>query len=378
MTTYFDYAATCPIDEEALEAYMKASKEFYGNTSSLHDAGTKAAKLLEHCRTSLANLMNVKSEGIYFTSGGTESNVIGIQALLDAHPGNHIIASAAEHSSIQHLLEKLEQEGYEISRVSLTPEGILDIKELESLIREETALVTIQHVNADIGTVQPIQRIHTLCKKWGSLFHSDCVQSFGKVDLASAAPYFDSFSISSHKVYGPKGVGAVYIRPSLSFQPLLPNVIHESGVRAGTVNTPGIAGFLVAADKSVASLEEHQSVIRKRKEYFMELLTEAAGELTVLGGLNEVPILGLCIKGMDGQWAMLEANRKGYAFSTGSACQVRSEGPPQTLLSMGFSEQNAKTFIRLSFSHLHSEEDVKGLADCLKQIMADQVRKVNV
>ncbi|ARI78967.1 IscS subfamily cysteine desulfurase [Halobacillus mangrovi] len=376
MTTYFDYAATCPIQEEALEAYIRGSREFYGNTSSLHDAGTKASALLEHCRKTFSTLINAEAEGIYFTSGGTESNIIGLQALLDAHPGNHIIASDAEHSSIQNLLTKFEQEGYEVSRVPLTSAGFVDVNQLEELMSKDTAIVTIQHVNADIGTIQPIQRIHSLCKKWGSLFHSDCVQSFGKIDLTAITPYLDSLSISSHKVYGPKGVGAVYIRPSLSFMPLLPNTTHESGVRAGTLNTPGVAGFTVAAEHCVHTLEEHQTIIQKHKEYFLELMGEVSSELTIFGELNEVPILGLGIDGTDGQWTMLEANRKGYAFSTGSACQARSDGPPKTLLSMGVSEQEAKTFIRLSFSHLHSKEDIEGLAMCLKKVIADRKSKV--
>ncbi|MGI8316377.1 IscS subfamily cysteine desulfurase [Halobacillus mangrovi] len=376
MTTYFDYAATCPIQEEALEAYMRSSREFYGNTSSLHDVGTKASTLLEHCRKTFSRLINAEAEGIYFTSGGTESNVLGLHALLDAHPGTHIIASEAEHSSIQNLLTKFEREGYEVSRVPLTSSGYVDVNQLEELMREDTALVTIQHVNADIGTIQPIERIHTLCKKSGSLFHSDCVQSFGKIDLTSITPYLDSLSISSHKVYGPKGVGAVYIRPSLSFRALLPNTTHESGVRAGTVNTPGVAGFTVAADHCVKLIEEHQVIIQKHKKYFLEVIGEVSSEITVFGELNEVPILGLGINGIDGQWTMLEANRKGYAFSTGSACQARSDGPPKTLLSMGVSEQEAKTFIRLSFSHLHSKEDIEGLANCLKKVMADRKSKV--
>ncbi|MFZ0473987.1 MAG: IscS subfamily cysteine desulfurase [Halobacillus sp.] len=371
MSTYFDYAATCPIDEEALEAYVKASSEFYGNTRSLHDPGTKAEVLLSHCRKTLANLLGVNKEGIYFTSGGTESNLLAMEGLMKAGKGNHLITSAAEHSSVINSAKKLEADGYEISWVPLTMEGTIDVRELENLMRENTVLVCIQHVNSDIGTIQPIRRIRKVCDEWGALLHSDCVQSFGKVDLNSITPYLDSFSLSSHKVYGPKGVGALYINPSVSFQPLLPNGTHESGVRAGTINTPGIAAFTTAAAKSIRELHKRQSKIESLKREFLTALKDIRNHITVVcESVNSVPIIGLCMHGLEGHWVMLEANRHGYAFSTGSACQVRSEGSPSILEAVGISGEEAKSFIRLSFSHEQTSADIQGLVECLKEIVS--------
>ncbi|SFG18818.1 cysteine desulfurase [Halobacillus alkaliphilus] len=372
MSSYFDYAATCPIDEEALEAYVKASREFYGNTRSLHDSGTKAEVLLSHCRKTLANLLGVNKEGIYFTSGGTESNLLAMEGLMKAGKGNHLITSAAEHSSVKNSAEKLEADGYEVSWVPLTKDGTIDVSELENLMREDTVLVCIQHVNSDIGTIQPIGRIREVCDKWGAWLHSDCVQSFGKVELNSIIPCLDSFSLSSHKIYGPKGSGALYISPSVSFQPLLPNGTHEAGVRAGTVNTPGIAAFTTAAAKSIRELQERQTKIKALKREFLTALKDIRSQVKVVGESgNSVPIIGLCIHGFEGQWVMLEANRRGYAFSTGSACQVGSEGFPSILTAVGLNKEEAKSFIRLSFSHDQTSEDIQGIVECLKEIAAE-------
>ncbi|MFD2922461.1 IscS subfamily cysteine desulfurase [Halobacillus naozhouensis] len=370
---YFDYAATCPMNEEALQTYIKASQEYFGNTRSVHDAGSKADGLAEHCRKRLAELLNVRAEGITFTSGGTESNLLALYALAHAERGKHIVISAGEHSSIHNITAKLvEEEGYEVSKVGLTKEGAIDVQELEQVVRKDTVFVSIQHVNSDIGTIQPLESISEICKENRVFLHSDCVQSFGKIDLSQVASLVDSFSISSHKIYGPKGVGALYIRPSISFTPFLPDVSHESGVRQGTLNTPGIAAFTTSAEISVTNMENNQQQITTLKKEFLNALDDMGDSVKVVGsGLeSSVPVVGLCIQETDGQHVMLEGNRRGYFFSTGSACQVGNNGAPKTLLSMGVTEEEAKTFIRISFGVDQSVDDAIGLANCLKEVIA--------
>ncbi|QHE53988.1 cysteine desulfurase family protein [Pontibacillus sp. HMF3514] len=369
---YFDYAATCPIDEEALDAYVKASKEYFGNTSSLHDVGGKALTLLEQCRETIANLTGVNSKDISFTSGGTESNFLAIHALLDANQekGNHIILSQSEHSSVQNAVKKLEQQGYRVSRIPLTPEGIIDLDILREEITQETALISIHHVNPEIGTIQPIEEISVLCKKYGILLHSDCVQSFGKMDLKQVTPLLDSFCLSSHKVYGPKGIGALYINPSLTYQPYLPDVAHEKGVRAGTVNVPAIAGFTVAAQKMHQDLGKQQNHQHTLVEAFSAALDPVKEYVEIFHPSSDQgfsSIVGLCVKEVEGQWLMLEGNRNGYAFSTGSACASGQQEPSKTLMAMGYSKDKAKTFIRISFGNDHTIQDVKDLAQYLVQ-----------
>ncbi|REJ07436.1 IscS subfamily cysteine desulfurase [Halobacillus trueperi] len=359
MEGYFDYAATSPMDEGALEAYIHAARNYFANTKSLHDPGTTAHDLLEHCRNTIAGLLRVEQEGVYFTSGGTESNELALDALLKAGVGKHIITTEAEHSSVRNLIHRYEEEGYRVTKVPLNEAGIINVEDVERAIQEDTVLMAVQHVNSDIGTVQPVQHLSTLCRAHGIFFHSDCVQSFGKLPMEEVAPYVDSLSVSAHKLYGPKGAGAVYIRPSLSFPPKIPGGTHEGGVRAGTVNTPGIAGFTVAAEKMVKERPHNLSRIMEMKRTFLN-----AGEWKLVGHTtdNAVPIIGLLLPEMEGQWAMLEGNRRGFHFSTGSACSTGNHEPPGTLLAMGYDAEEAKSFIRLSFSHHQTNEQVEKLA----------------
>ncbi|MBX0359729.1 IscS subfamily cysteine desulfurase [Halobacillus sp. Nhm2S1] len=372
MEGYFDYAATCPVDEDALEAYNHAARHYFANTKSLHDPGTKAHALLEQCRNTMAGLLGIGQEGVYFTSGGTESNELAIDALLKAGKGRHIITTDAEHSSVRNLIYKYEEEGYKVTRVPLNEVGIVNVEDVKKAIQEDTVLLAVHHVNSDIGSVQPIRQLSDVCRTSGILFHSDCVQSFGKIPVEEVAPYVDSLSISSHKVYGPKGVGVVYIRPSLSFHPKTPGGTHEGGVRAGTVNTPGIAGFTVAAEKMVKERHRIKSEIFALKRVFLR-----AGEWKVVGDTADgaVPIIGLLLPEMEGQWAMLEGNRRDFHFSTGSACSAGNHEPPGTLLAMGYDAEVAKSFIRVSFSHHQTEEQVEKLALFLNEILKPSVAR---
>ncbi|MFG6147862.1 IscS subfamily cysteine desulfurase [Halobacillus sp. B23F22_1] len=370
---YFDFASTCPMSKESLQTYITASQDYYGNTESLHDAGSKAETLVEHCRTTLADLLKIEKEGISFTSGGTESNILAIHALAEINRGKHIIISAGEHSSIKNVTTKLMSFGFEVSEVSLKNKGIIDLQHLQELIREDTSLISIQHVNSETGIIQPIEKVHEICKNNHILLHSDCVQSFGKIDLASIL-LVDSFSISSHKIYGPKGVGVLYIRPSLSFRPFLPNVTHESGVRPGTLNTPGIAAFTTAAKEMIMNLPSLQNHTRELKKELLKHLEEVKHKIEIIGSQLEspIPIIGLCIKDISGQHMMLEANRKGFCFSTGSACQMSNNAPSQTLLAMGLSEQKAQTFIRISFGRDHTLNNVRRLASVIVEVIQDE------
>lgn len=374
---YFDFAATCPIDDEALQAYVKASKSYFGNTSSPHDTGSQASALVEECRDTLATMTGVQKEGLYFTSGGTESNFIAIYALLSAKKkkGNHIIISQSEHASIQNVISKLEGEGYSVTKIPLTPEGIIDVDALQKAMTEDTVLVSVQHVNPEIGTIQPLAQIKQICKDTETYLHSDCVQSFGKVDLREVTPYLDSYSVSSHKVYGPKGVGAVYINPVLSPQPYFPNGTHERGIRPGTLNVPGIVGFTVAAQAMDQKLESNRAHYLKLYQTFMNSIESAQSHLDVLPSSYHEgfsAIVGLCVKGIEGQWMMLEANRKGFSFSTGSACSAGNQTPSKTLLAMGVPEEEAKSFIRISFGKDQTEEDVTELAQLLVQTVQER------
>ncbi|KGP92581.1 cysteine desulfurase [Pontibacillus chungwhensis BH030062] len=376
MKRYFDYAASCPIDEEALETYMRASREYFANSTSLHDEGTKASQLLEHCRETLAHLIRGEAKGLYFTSGGSEGNFLAFQALLSAHPGKHIILSEGEHSSVRNTAMKYEAEGYRVTKLPLKESGVVDLEVLKSLITPDTALVSVHHVNSEIGTIQPLREISRICLESGTFLHSDCVQSFGKIDVQQITPYVDSLTISSHKVFGPKGVGGLYLSTAHTYRPFLPNGVHESGMRAGTLNVPGIAAFAVAAEKSVKNLSEKQNRIEEWKRLFMEELSSVSDRLDFVRSNVGVPIVGMLIHHVEGQWLMLEGNRNGFHFSTGSACQVGVQEPSLTLLSMGKTEEEAKTFIRISFGRDHTTEDVRELAGWLRCVIEERTAAV--
>lgn len=371
---YFDYAASCPLDPEAADAYIKASTEYFGNSRSLHDTGSAAEGLLENCRRELAILLGVESEGIYFTSGGTESNLLAILALLSASEksGKHIIAGMAEHSSIHSVLEKLSlDKGYEITEIPFGADGRIDLKKLISAIRDDTVLITIQHGNPEIGTLQPVPEISQLCRQRRILLHSDCVHTFGKSDLKEIARFVDSLSFSAHKFYGPKGVGGVYLKPGRRWSSFLPGVSHEKGFRPGTVNLPGIAGMTVAAQKAYVNINRHNSHFQTLREALLNEL-ESSQEKFVLydfAGSYQLPsTLGLRLKGVEGQYIMLECNRHGYAISTGSACSTGMKAVSKTMEALGVTEKKGKEFFRISFGWNTAVEDAKSLGEKLAEM----------
>ncbi len=369
---YFDFAATTPLDSEAAEVFVQASTEFFGNSSSLHDIGGQSLDLLENCREELASLFGVNKKGLYFTSGGSEGNFLAIEALLSApkQAGKHIIAGMAEHSSIHGVLNRLE--GYSITYLPLNSYGLIDINELERAITPETVLVTVQHVNSEIGTIQTIEEIARICRENDIHFHSDFVQSFGKIDLKKITPLVSSFSFSGHKIYGPKGIGGVYVDPAISWMPFFPGGSHERGFRPGTVNVPAIASMTAAAQKINDQLVQSHDRFLELRATLIETLDPIREFVHIYQAPldSQLPsIIGLRISGIEGQWMMLECNRYGFAISTGSACQIGMQAPAKVTQALGVSPQEAKEFIRISFGKTTKREDVVKLGETIVDIV---------
>jgi cysteine desulfurase len=371
---YFDFAATTPLDPEAAEVYLKVATEFYGNSSSLHDIGGQSAVLLENCREELANLTGSDKNGLFFTSGGTEGNFLAIEALLSSpkKQGNHIIAGMAEHSSIHGILNRLKKSGYDITLLPFDSKGQMDLEQLQLAIKPETILIALQHVNSEIGTIQPIAEIANICRANDIHLHSDFVQSFGKIDVKSIAPLVSSFSFSGHKIYGPKGIGGVYVDPRITWEPFFPEGSHESGFRPGTLNVPAIAAMTVAAQKIIASLPDDQYNYRLLRSALTDALGPIKEKIKIFQAdeSSQLPnILGLRISGIEGQWMMLECNRLGFAISTGSACQIGMQSPAKVTQSLGLTAAEAKEFIRISFGHSTSIQDVIELGESIVKIV---------
>lgn len=370
---YFDYAATTPIDNEALNIWVEASKQFYGNSSSLHDYGSKSARLLDLSRQQLATLLQVNKESIIFTSGGSESNVLAIDTLLSTknNPKNQILISQMEHASLHQYVGKLRLQGYEVSELRHLSDGTVDLDGLYSSITEQTCLVIIQHVNSEIGVIQPIEEIRNILRGRDIFLHVDCVQSFAKLPLDTISKACDSMAISSHKVYGPKGVGAIIFPNKHMLKPALPNVTHEFGFRAGTVNVPGIAAFVTAAKKLAGILDEELSRIGVLRLQLISLLQKNNIDFEVIESKNhQLPhILALTFSGLQGQSLMIELNRRGFAVSTGSACQIDKQEPSKAMLSIGKSIAEAHQLLRISLGKLTTEEEVNKLAESIVQVI---------
>ncbi|WP_243290726.1 IscS subfamily cysteine desulfurase [Bacillus sp. FJAT-47783] len=377
---YFDYAATTPMSKIAMEAFIEASTHAFGNANSLHDLGGKSNEWLTACRSTLANIIGGKKEGVYFTSGGTESNLLAIATLLNSAPSQkkHIVSSHLEHSSIKNHLQVLQNKGYNVTVVNNDSSGLISVQAVEESLRDDTALVTIQHSNSEIGIIQPIEEIGTMLNKRKILFHSDCVQSLGKVPIDVSKIKASAYSFSSHKLYGPKGVGAVYFDPSIQLNSIIPGTTHENGLRPGTVNVPGICAFVTAAKDYYYHRERYFNHFQQLRKYFLQEIKNEALPFEVINetSVHTLPhIIGLITHSFEGQYVMLELNRKGFAISTGTACQVGNTHPSPTLISIGVKEENLHQFIRISFGVETTKEDVQKLIQALKEVVPIEIGK---
>ncbi len=370
---YFDYAASTPMSASSLRVFTEASTRFYGNASSLHDVGSDAEMLLEECRKQFAGYLNGDPNGVYFTSGGSESNYLAIMSLVRAHShkGKHLITTVTEHPSVTNTFQLLEEEGFTVTKLSVDSTGRIRLQDLIQAVTEDTILVSIGHANSEIGTLQPLQEIGEILNDRGILFHSDCVQTFGKVPIDVHSLGLDSLSISSHKIYGPKGVGACYVSPQTHWQATIPGTSHEKGFRSGTVNVPGIAAFVTAAGDMVDHMKENEMHFRKLRDRVLTRLESQDGFYIEGHPISVLPsIIGLRVKGLEGQYIMLELNRRGFAVSTGSACSVGQQSPSKTMIAIGRTPDEAREFIRISLGMSTSANDIDALLDELIHIAA--------
>ncbi|MBU9720766.1 MULTISPECIES: IscS subfamily cysteine desulfurase [Bacillaceae] len=369
---YLDHAATTPMSRTALDVYVKAAEEFFANPSSLHEQGDKTKQLLDKCRSELSQLIHAHSDEIYFTSGGTESNIRALQSLYLGckDKGNHVITTVLEHPSVQSFFVDLEKNGVEVTYLGVDTNGVISIEELEKSLRSDTILASIQHINSEIGVIQPIREIGNLLKKHGVLFHSDCVQSFGKIPIEVDTFSIDAISISSHKVYGPKGVGAVYLSRNTPWKAVDAFTSHEGGFRPGTVNTPGIAAFTTAAVDAVHQLDNSIKYMWELRALLINELSDISHLITIEGGTDsekQLPhIIGLGIKGIEGQYMLLTLDRHGVCISTGSACQAGKQDPSIAMKALGKSTQEAKRFFRISLGRHTTQEEIIETAKQMK------------
>ena len=383
---YADHSATTPVRQEAIDAMLLILKEDFGNPSSIHRLGKKAQAHLQNSRETIAQIINSAPEQIYFTSGGAESDntvIFGIEKLIEdknLNKSKHIITSKIEHSAIKTPLEYLENKGWEITWLNVDSEGFVDIEELKNNITNNTALVSIIHANNEIGTIQDLKTISNVCKKHNVLFHSDAVQSFCKIPIDLKNIDVDFLSIASHKIYGPKGVGALYIKSNKNILPLIMGGGQENDIRSGTENLPGIVGFSTAAKLLSNNILENTTHLRELQINLIENLL--LNENVILTGPNKPYLfripghISICCKDLEGESLVLQADLAGIAISSASACSSRDAinrvptvQPSHVIEAIGISDNFKKGSLRITLGIENTFEDVQYIAETIQKIL---------
>ncbi|UCC18824.1 MAG: cysteine desulfurase [Promethearchaeota archaeon] len=384
---YLDNAATTPMDPRVIEEVSKHFRETYGNSSSLHSVGQKAGQILLKSRELIASVINVKRDDIFFTSSGTEADNIAIfgVALKNQNRGNHIITTSIEHHAVENPCKELEKRNFKVTFLPVDKYGIISIKELENAITKKTILISIMFANNEIGTIEPIKEIGTIAKKYNVIFHTDAVQAFGKVPIDVDDMNIDLLSASAHKLYGPKGVGMLYIRNKgikegwgKFIQPIMFGGGHERDMRPSTVNVPGIAGFTKAAELALEEMEQESQRQIKLRDKIIKWVTENI-EDSYLNGHPTLRLpnnVNLGFKYIEGESIVLDLDIEGIATSTGSACSSKSLDPSHVLIGIGLKPEEAHGSLRVSLGRFTTEEDVKYFLEKLP-VVIERLRKLS-
>ena len=367
---YLDYNATTPIDKEVADAMLPFLYGYYGNPSSIHILGVEAKHAIEKAREQVADLLNASVNEIIFTSGGSESNNTVLKGVAHTfkEKGNHIITSQIEHPAIINPCRYLEKMGYNVSYVKVDKYGMVDPAEIEKLINDKTILVSIMHSNNETGTIQPIEDIAKISRKQGVLFHTDASQSIGKVPIDVKKLDVDFLTVAGHKLYGPKGIGALYIRNGINIEPLIHGAGHENGRRAGTENIILEVGLGKACKIAKLNLEKNE--VKKNTDYFYKRLIENFGSIIHLNGHPDKRLpntLNISFIGFNGLEILY--NLDGVLASTGSACHSGLTTISPVLKAMGVSEVIGHGAVRFSLGKFTTKEDVDIVVDKLAEII---------
>lgn len=370
---YLDYAATTPVDVRVLKAMQPYFSKKFGNASSSHKFGQEAKKALEESRIKVAELINAESDEIIFTSSGTESNNLAIKGIVFANreKGKHIIVSKIEHHAVLEPCKWLEKQGFEITYLPVDKFGFVDIKELENTIRNDTILVSIMHANNEIGTIEPIEEIGKICKEKNVYFHTDAVQTFGKIEIDVKKMNIDLLSASSHKIYGPKGVGMLFVRKGVRIEPLLHGGGHEFGLRSSTENVAGIVGFAAACDIAKKEMKKDAQKQTKLRDYLIKNVLKIENS-----HLNGHPVKRLPNNAnfwfdfIEGESLITHLDINGIAASTGSACSSKSLEPSHVLLAIGLKHEQVHGSLRLTLGRQTTKSDIDYVLNVLPKVVS--------
>jgi cysteine desulfurase len=370
---YLDSNATTPIRPQVLAAMMSVFSGDFGNPSSIHWFGQQAKSIVDNARVQVARLINAEASEIVFLSGGTEADNFAIRGIAESQKskGNHIITSKIEHHAVLHTCKDLEKQGYEVTWLPVSSDGVIDPEDVRRAIRPGTTLISIMHANNEIGTIQPIEEIGAIAEQADIYFHADGVQATGKIPIDVKKLKVDLYSMSAHKIHGPKGVGGLFIKKGTIIKPLLTGGGHERNRRSGTENVPGIAGFGEAAKMAREGLSEEMERVRQLRDR-MESGLQQQIEFIHVNGAN-APRLpntsNIMVDYAEGEGLVISLDLKGVAVSTGSACSSGSLEPSHVLTAIGKTPDEAHGSLRFSLSAMNTDEDVDYVLEVLPGIV---------
>ena len=370
---YMDNAATTRVDERVWDAMKPYLTEYYGNPASIYSFAEQAKAGVDEAREILANGIGARSQDIYFTGGGSESDNWALKATAEAYKekGKHIITTAIEHHAILHTCQWLEKEGYEVTYLKVDENGLVDPKDVESAIRPDTILVSIMMANNEIGTIEPIKEIGAITREKGVLFHTDAVQAFGHIPINVDEMNIDMLSASAHKINGPKGVGLLYIRKGIKIRSFIHGGAQERQRRAGTLNVPGIVGFGHAAKLAFEKMEERSEYERRLRDHLIERVLQEITYVRLNGDrYKRLPNnANFCFRFIEGESMLILLDREGICGSSGSACTSGSLDPSHVLLAIGLPHEIAHGSLRLTLSDDNTLDEVNQTVDALKAII---------
>ncbi|CVI71035.1 Cysteine desulfurase [Eubacteriaceae bacterium CHKCI004] len=373
MYIYADNAATTKINPVAMDVMNKCMTEVYGNPSSLHSAGQKAAEVMQKAREDIAQVLGADFREIYFTSGGTEADnqaIYSAAAFGEKKGKKHIISSAIEHHAVLHTLQRLEKEGFEITLLDVGEDGIVRPEDVRQAIREDTALVTIMYANNEIGTLQPISEIAAICREKKVIFHTDAVQAVGHVPINVREQNIDMLSLSAHKFHGPRGIGVLYVRKGVPLFNLIEGGAQERGRRPGTENLPAIAGMAAALKEVVSHMAAAEEKVSSLRDILIEGLSKIPHARLNGDAKRRLPgNVNFCFEGIEGESLLLLLDNKGVAASSGSACTSGSLDPSHVLLALGLPHEVAHGSLRLSLSEENTKEEMYYIIDAVREVV---------
>ena len=374
---YLDHAATTPVDDRVLNKMLPYFNLCYGNPSSMYGIGRSNKRVIEKSRNTIAKEINAKSKEIYFTSCGTESDNLAIKGIACAnkHKGKHIITSKIEHPAILNTCKTLEKQGYEVTYLNIDSKGFVRLDELENSIKEDTILISIMFANNEIGTIQPIEQIGRIARKNNIIFHTDSVQAAGNIKIDVERLGIDLLSMSAHKFYGPKGVGALYVRNGVEFNRIQDGGHQEKGKRSGTENVAGIVGMAEALKLANSNLEENNKKILENRNYFIAKLKEKIKEVEINGDLEKrlSGNINVTFKDKDALDLLLKLDEYNICASAGSACSTGESSPSHVLTALGLPPQKAFSTLRFSLGKENTKDEIDYVINVLEKIIGKNI-----